>query len=185
MSRLGRARSRARSPLATAKRLGLPYARIAWELCIVLDNLGETEEAVQMGVEAVDQDPLAPEYRHSLFLATEKLKSEVSGLDPEDPSIPRLHALLAANDAAEEDTHIALARHLLVRGEGAQARRLLEAVTTLAPNCTEAWRLQAQVNEAVGDDEARDRCEFEALAAQSATDSALATLGAGPHLREA
>jgi len=169
------ARDRLQNGRATARRLGLPYARIAWRLCVALDNLGEVEEAFRMALEAIDQDPLAPEYRLSFTIVARRLRERVESLVPQDPSIPRLHALLAANDEADESTHLAMARHLVMQGDLAGARRLLEAVTTVSPNCADAWSLLAEVNAKLGDEEARSRCEVEATAARAAREASIVT----------
>jgi len=158
---------------AAARKGGLPYGLIAWRLCICLDNLGEVEDAFRAAVEAIDQDPLAHLFRHSFTVVAHRLRDIVAAAEIGDPAVPRQYALLVENDAAEDDTHVAMARHLVRAGEAVQAVRLLDAVTTLSPNFAEAWRLRAEVARVLGNEDDAARCEFEAIATENAVDAAV------------
>jgi hypothetical protein len=141
--------------VAVAKRMGLPYAHIAWQLCMAHDGLDEMEDATRMAVEAIDQDPLSPAYRRAFSIASRQLREQLAARSPDDPSIPRVYALLAENDAAEEDSHLMMARHLLTGGDVAGAMRLLQATTTLSPGGVEAWRLRSKLQREQGVEEGR------------------------------
>lgn len=160
---------------AAARKEGLAYGLIAWRLCICLDNLGEVEDAFRAAVEAIDQDPLAHPFRHSFTVVGHRLRDIVTAAEIGGPAVPRQYALLVENDAAEDDTHVAMARHLVHAGEAAQAARLLDAVTTLSPNCAEAWRLRAEVERSLGNEDDAARCDLEAMASED-VDAALRAL---------
>lgn len=158
---------------ATAREQGLPYGLIAWRLCICLDNLGDVEDALRAAVEAIDHDPLAHPFRNSFHIVAHRLRGMIAAAEIGDPAVPRQYALLVENDAAEDDTHVAMARHLFHAGEAAQAARLLDAVTTLSPTCAPAWRLRAEVARSLDDEDAATRCDFEAMASENAVNCAV------------
>lgn len=162
-----------------ARTQGLPYGRIAWNLCICLDYQGRVEEALRMAVEALDQDPLAPGVRSSFLIVSKRLREIVAAAEVGDPATPVHYALLAQNDAAESDTHVAMARHLLAAGDASAAEELLESVTTLAPNCGSAWRLRADLARSQSREEEAGQYEFEALAIENAIESAVHTTAHG------
>lgn len=146
-----------------ARAQGWPYARIAWSLCVCLDSLGQVEEALRMVVEAIDQDPLATDYRSSFFVVAERLRDLVEKAEEGDPATPARYAMLVEHDAAEAETHVAMARHLLAAGDEPAAAELLEAVTTVAPSCSAAWLLRGELARKQGLTEEADRCGGEAL----------------------
>lgn len=163
---------RARS---VARTQGLPYGRIAWTLCVCLDYLGHVEEALRMGVEAIDQDPLVPDFRRSFLVVARRLRDIVAASEIGDPATPAHYALLTENDAAENDTHVCMARHLVAAGDATAAAKILEAVTTLSPNSGDAWRLRAEIARSQGLNEAAIGFEFEALAVENAVNAAVET----------
>jgi len=150
-----------------ARKRKLPYGELAWCLCVCLDNLGEVEAAFRMAVEAVDQDPFSPQVRESFHVVARRLGDKLAAT-VEDPATPARYALLAENDAAESADHLAMAKHLIFAGEPSHAAELLEALTTLAPNLGEPWRLRAQLARSQGLEEEAERMEFEALAIENA-----------------
>lgn len=155
----------------------LPYGLIAWRLCICLDNLGDVEDAFRAAVEAIDQDPLAHPFRRSFAVVAHRLRDIVAAAEAGDPTVPRQYALLVENDAAEDDTHVAMARLLVHAGEAAQTARLLDAVSTLSPTCAQAWRLRAEAARSLGNEDDAARCDFEAMASENAVEAAVQVAG--------
>lgn len=155
----------------------LPYGRIAWALCVCLDNLGQPEDALRMAVEAIDQDPLVPDFRGSFHIIAGRLREIVAAAKVDDPATPARYALLVDNDAAESETHVAMARHLMAAGGASAVEGLLEAVTTLAPNCGSAWRLREELARSQSREEEASGCEFEALAIENAIEAAVEIRG--------
>lgn len=162
---------------SVARSKGLPYGRIAWILCICLDNLGQVEEAMRMAVEAIDQEPLVPDYRGSFGVIASRLRDLLAAAEVGDPATPAHYALLTQNDAAESETHVAMARHLVAAGDASAAEEILEAVTTLAPNSGAAWRLRADIARTQSLEEKAIGFEFEALAIENAVEAAVETRG--------
>jgi len=155
---------------AEARKRRLPHGMVSWRLCVFLDHLDDLEEAFVMAVEAVDQDPLSASIRNSFHIIAKQLRDRLAAPDrePADPTTPRLYSLLSENDAAEDSTHLAMARFLVQSGDAAGARRLLDAVTVLSPNCAGAWALLESVAKGVGDEELAKKCEVERLAIEAA-----------------
>jgi tetratricopeptide (TPR) repeat protein len=151
---------------ARVAKLGLPSSYLAWGLAIALDNLGETEMAFGAVSEAVKADPMNPGCQHSFDVIGGRLRAVLAdpARAPDDPSTPRIYALLQGAGEADVPSHLAMARHLAHAGKHAEAVSLLEAVTLLSPVSRDAWLQRAALARTLGDDVLAASCEAQATA---------------------
>lgn len=151
---------------ARAAKLGLDSSYLAWGLAVALDNLGEIEMAFETVSEAVQKDPMNPACHHSFDVIASRLRAALA--DParalDDPSTPRLYALLQRAGEADIPSHLAMARHLAHAGKHAEAMRLLDAVVLLAPVSRDAWVQKASLARALGDEALAVSCDAQAAA---------------------
>jgi hypothetical protein len=131
---------------------GVQSVHVRWALAVINDYRGEGEAAFKHIMEAARMDPLDPTVVRSFDIITDKLRRSL--LDPSrdlaDESTPRLHAMLVEAGKADELVHVAMARHLAETGRGEQAMKLLDAVTTLTPDCRDAWVVKAMLASKLG-----------------------------------
>ena len=151
---------------ARVAKLGLDSAYLAWGLAVALDNLGETEMAFETVSEAVQKDPMNPACHHSFDVIAGRLRAGLAdpGRAPDDPSTPRLYALLQHAGEADVPSHLAMARHLAHVGQHVAAMRLLDAVTLLSPVSRDAWLQKASLARALRDEALAASCETQAAA---------------------
>jgi tetratricopeptide (TPR) repeat protein len=151
---------------ARVAKLGLPSSYVAWGLAVALDNLGEAEMAFEAVSEAVQKDPMNPACHHSFDVIAGRLRAALA--DParavDDPSTPRLYALLQGAGEADVPSHLAMARHLAHVGKRAEAMGLLEAITLLSPVSRDAWLQKSALARALGDEVLAASCEAQAAA---------------------
>lgn len=151
---------------AEARQAGLDSAHLHWAWAVAADYSGELEMAFEQITTAIERDPLAPPFRHSFDLITGHLRAALA--DParaaDDPSTPRLYALLQRADESDVGAHLAMVRYHLATGRAAEARALLDAVTLLHSASREAWELLGRVAREAGDVEAAERARVEAIA---------------------
>ncbi len=152
--------------VAEARKAGLDSAHMHWALAVACDYSGDLEMAYEEMAVAIAKDPLAPPFRHSFEVITGRIK--VALADPEraadDPSTPRLYALLQRADEVDVDAHLAMARWQLATGKPDAARALVDAVTLLHPTARAAWELKATLAAAAGDLAAAEQARVEAAA---------------------
>ena len=157
-----------RDVLAEARKVGLDSAHLHWAFAIACDYSGEMEMAFEQITLAIGKDPLAPPFRHSFEVITGRIQAALA--DPEraadDPSTPRLYALLQRGGTADVASHLAMARYHLATRKPAEARALVDAVTLLYPTSREAWEAKAAVAKATGDASAAEQARLEAAALQ-------------------
>jgi predicted Zn-dependent protease len=158
-----------REIVGEARKVGLDSAHLHWAFAAACDYSGELEMAFEQITLAIGKDPLAPPFRHSFEVITGRIQAALA--DPEraadDPSTPRLYALLQRGDAADVPSHLAMARYHLATGEPRAARAVVDAVTLLHPVSREAWELKATVATAAGDVAAAEEARVEAMALQA------------------
>lgn len=149
-----------------ARQAGLDSAHLHWACAVAADYAGELEMAFEQITTAIAKDPLAPPFRHSFDLIARHLRAALADpeRDADDPSTPRLYALLQRADEADVGAHLAMVRFHLAKGHAAEARALLDAVTLLHPASREAWELLGRVAREAGDVEAAERARVEAAA---------------------
>jgi tetratricopeptide (TPR) repeat protein len=150
---------------ARAAKLGVDSSYLAWGLAVALDNLGDYEMAFETVSEAVLKDPMNPGCQHSFDLIANRLRAALA--DPsralDDPSTPRIYALLQRAGEADVPSHLAMARHLAHAGKHAEATRLLDAVVLLAPVSRDAWLEKAALARAAGDEALAASCDGQAM----------------------
>lgn len=176
--RLGEALEVYREILAEARHVGLDSSHLHWAYAVACDYSGELEMAFEAMTTAVAKDPLALPFRHSFEIITGRIKSALA--DPEraaeDPSTPRLYALLQRADAADVGAHLSMARYLVATGRLDEASALADAVALLHPGAREVWEMKATLAAARGDSAAAERARIE-LAALDAGEPAFAIPG--------
>lgn len=69
------ARALALDLLARAKAAGLAIGQPSWCLAVASDMLGDLAAAAEHAMAAVDADPLAPEFEHSLQVVVGRIKA--------------------------------------------------------------------------------------------------------------
>jgi hypothetical protein len=157
-----------RDVVAEARKVGLDSAHLHWAFAIASDYSGDMEMAFEQITLAIGKDPLAPPFRHSFEVITGRIQAALA--DPEraadDPSTPRLYALLQRGGTADVSSHLAMARYHLAMGKPAEARALVDAVTLLHPTSREAWEAKATVARATGDASAAEQARLEGAALQ-------------------
>ncbi len=153
-----------RALLAEARQVGLDSAHLHWAYAVACDYSGDLEMAFEQTTTAIAKDPLAPPFRHSFELITGRIKAALSDTEraADDPSTPRLYALLQRADEADVGAHLAMARYHLATGNPEQARALVDAVTLLHAGSREAWEMKAKVAAATGDEAGAAKARIEA-----------------------
>jgi tetratricopeptide (TPR) repeat protein len=164
--RAGEAIELYRALLAEARQVGLDSAHLHWAFAVACDYSGDLEMAFEQLTLAIGKDPLAPPFRHSFELITGRIRAALAAPEraADDPSTPRLYALLQRADEADVGAHLAMARYHLATGKVEQARGLLDAVTLLHASSREAWEMKARVATAMGDPAAAEQARIEAAA---------------------
>jgi tetratricopeptide (TPR) repeat protein len=147
-------------------RAGIKSAHVAWGLAVTCDGLGEFETAMGHIREALEIDPLAIPYQRSFDVIVERLRKTLGDdtRDPGDPSTPRLYQMLVQAGEGDVNSHLAMARYHHHTGDNRAALKLLDAVTTLAPACRQAWAYKAVVARSAGDFQSASEAEIEAAA---------------------
>jgi len=149
---------------ARVAKLGVESSYVIWGLAVALDNLGEIDMAFEAVSEAVQKDPMNPACHHSFDVIAGRLRAALcdAARTPDDPSTPRLYALLQRAGEADVPSHLAMARHHAHAGKHEQAMRLLDAVTLLSPVSRDAWLQKAALARALGAEVLAASCDAEA-----------------------
>jgi hypothetical protein len=149
---------------ARVAKLGLRSGYVCWGLAVALDNLGEPEMAFEAVCEAVNADPMNPAAQHSFDVIAGRIRAALADPEraPDDPSTPRLYALLQGAGEADVPSHLAMARHLVHAGKPAEAMAILDAVTLLSPVSRDAWLQRAALARTLGDEPLAATCEAQA-----------------------
>jgi tetratricopeptide (TPR) repeat protein len=155
-----------RALLAEAGQVGLESAHLHWAYAVACDYSGDLEMAFEQMTAAMEKDPLAPPFRNSFEIVTGRIKAALADAEraDDDPSTPRLYALLQRADEADVGAHLAMARYHLATGNAAAARALVDAVTLLHTTSREAWELKAKLAAAAGDEATAEAARVEAAA---------------------
>ncbi len=155
-----------RAVLAEARQHGLDSAHLHWAYAVACDYSGDLEMAFEQMTTAIAKDPLAPPFRHSFELITGRIRAALAdaGRAADDPSTPRLYALLQRADEADVGAHLAMVRYHLATGNADEARALVDAVTLLHPGSRDAWEAKAKVAAAAGDAAGAEEARLEASA---------------------
>lgn len=143
---------------------GIRSFHLQWSLAIACDYLGDFEMAFEAIREAVALDPLAIPGWKSFGIIVDHMRTALASPEraPDDGTTPRLYALLVSANEASIGCHLAMARYLQHTGHIEDARRILEAVTTLNPASAEAWLQLARVARAQGDADQARQAEMQA-----------------------
>jgi hypothetical protein len=151
---------------AEARRAGLDSAHLHWAYAVACDYSGDLEMAFEQMSLAIAKDPLAPPFRHSFELVTARINAALVDVEraADDPSTPRLYALLQRAGEAEVGAHLAMGRYYVATGKPEQARALVDAVTLLHARSREAWDLKATLATASGDADTAEQARLEAAA---------------------
>jgi tetratricopeptide (TPR) repeat protein len=155
---------------ARAGKLGLDSAYLAWGIAVTSDYLGDLDVAFTTISESIAKDPLNPAAQNSFGVIANHIRAALADPQraPDDPNTPRLYQLLLEAGEADVPSHLAIARHLAHAGKGAEALRVLDAVTLLAPSSLDAWRQRAGLARSLGQDDVALECEAQAAALATA-----------------
>lgn len=141
----------------SARKEGWGTATPAYLLSFVYFRQDRLEDAFHLLLESLSQDPLNPQFHaaHQTLMQRMREVIEAKDLPPDDPRIPRYHAILAREGEATVETHLAMVRHLTATEKLDEARKLADALTVLHPEHPEVWRLHIALG-------GRERVESEA-----------------------
>lgn len=131
-----------------ARSAGWGHASISHHLSYALFRLDRFEEALECECEAVAQEPFNIDYHKAFDSLVQRMREviEAADLSPDDPRIPRFHALLVREvEETTVETHLALLRHLCAVGNHAEAERFSKALSLLHPEHPEVWRYRAGI----------------------------------------
>ena len=87
----------------------------------------------------------------------------------DDPSTPRLYAILVVANEAAVESHAAMARYHLATGNVPAAAAIADAAVLLYPTSKAAWDAKAAVAIARGDTEGAELARIEGVAAEAAS----------------
>ncbi|MGC4114234.1 MAG: tetratricopeptide repeat protein [Myxococcales bacterium] len=141
---------------------GQRSSHVLWLLAVTCDFLDDLPQALHYAEQAVDLDPASPALRRSYEIVVERLRTAVGEARPGDEETPKLYELLIRADEADAGSHLAMARWHAESGNPAEAWRVLEALTVLAPSHREAWSLKATVARTLGKVQEAREAELEA-----------------------
>jgi alkylated DNA nucleotide flippase Atl1 len=113
---------------------------------------------------ALEKDPLATPIRRSFDVVAGRIRAALAepARKADDPSTPRLYALLQRTGDADVPSHVAMVRYLLAAGAPVEARALAEAMVRLHPGSQLAWETLVEVAVATGDAAGAERARIEA-----------------------
>lgn len=154
---------------ATALKVRSAY--LAWKLAVAYDSLEEPEMAVKFAEEALELDPLALPFRGSFGVIARRIRSTMLADDVNvvEQWVANFYRLLVGMGEADPRCHLVMARHEALNGRLPQSRKLLEALTLLAPTFAEGWAELSLVARQMGDVAAAENAALEAAAAGSAS----------------
>lgn len=141
---------------------GAVSAHALWSLAVFSDYAGRLLDALGYVLRALSADPAMVPGEQSLHIIVGKCREAV--LDGDGPVEERvaLFEALAENSLDDDQTRVAHAECLLAQGKHEDALRVAQAIVTLAPRTTAAWRVVHAAAKAVGDAklaaEAASRC---------------------------
>ncbi len=152
--------------LALARKAGVDSAHLHWAYAVACDYAGELEMAFEQIQTAISKDPLALSFRTSFDVIGRRIREALADSDrrADDPSTPRLYALLLRAGEADVDSHVAMTRYQLATDKAPEARALAAALTLLYPMSPAAWEARAAVARAEGDVAATEEARLEAAA---------------------
>jgi hypothetical protein len=150
---------------AAAER-GIRSAFILWNLAAASDYSGELEAAFDAIVAALALDPFSGVMRDSFDIIARKTRAALAaeGRAVDDPTTPKLYALLLQHGEADVSSHAAMARFHVAAGNASEAAELAGALTTLHPEDPDAWSCRRDVARALGDGATVEACEVELAA---------------------
>ena len=159
-----------REVLADARKAGVHSANLLWGIAVASDYTGELEMAFENVTAALALDPLAPPINHSFEVITRRIREALASPEraSDDPSTPRLYAILVGAGEAEVESHAAMAHYHLATGNVPAAAAIADAAALFYPASPVAWEAKAAVANARGDAEGAELALIEAVAAGGA-----------------
>ena len=160
-----------REVLVEARKAGIKSANLLWGVAVASDYPGELEMAFENVTAALALDPLAGPIHHSFEVITRRIREALSSPERavDDPSTPRLYAILVRAGAAEVESHAAMARYHLATGNVTAAGAIADAAALLYPASKVAWEAKGSVATACGDVEGAELARIEGMAAGAAS----------------
>lgn len=139
---------------AQAASAGIDSPHLPWLRAVAEDKRGNFEAALSSIQAAIAMDPLAPPFRQSFRIITAHVREALTEQRVEPSRVPALWTLLVHASEADDQVHLALARHHIATSDFSAALRLTKALTTLSPGNIEAWELLLVAATKVEDHEA-------------------------------
>ena len=160
-----------REVLVEARKAGIESANLLWGVAVASDYTGELEMAFENVTAALALDPLSGPIHHSFEVITRRIREALSSPERavDDPSTPRLYAILVGASEAEVESHAAMARYHLATGNVPAAAAIADAAALLYPASKAAWEVKAAVATACGDAEGAELARIEGVAAGAAS----------------
>lgn len=159
-----------RKVLAQAQNAGIVSAHLYWAYAVACDYAGELEMAFENVTAAITRDPLAMPFRNSFEVIVRRIREALCKPDrvTDDPSTPRLYALLVGSGEADVDSHVAMARYHLATGNVEASSAIADAAALFYPTERAVWDVKAAIADARGDAAAAEQARIEAAAAEAA-----------------
>ena len=155
-----------REVLVEARKAGIESANLLWGVAVASDYTGELEMAFENVTAALALDPLSGPIHQSFEVITRRIREALAAPErvADDPSTPRLYAILVGANEAAVESHAAMARYLLATGNVPAAAAIADAAALLYPASKAAWEVKAAVATSRGDAEGAERARIEGLA---------------------
>jgi len=131
-------------------------AYVLWKLAVACDRMEDFDMALKYVEEAIARDPMALPIHRSFDSITEHIRKVLTSGPKDtadDPAIPKLYQLLLSAGEASAECHVVMARFSIATGDTGNARRLLDAVTTLDPGSAPAWEALLELGLKIGADD--------------------------------
>lgn len=132
-----------------AARVGVQSAYLHWLKAVLLDTapapLTRHDQALEQIQAAITLDPLSVPFRNSRRAILHNLKALIADPHQSTVDVPRIWALLVDVGEADDESHLALARHHLAVGALDDALKVLTALTVLSPSNPRAWTMRVEV----------------------------------------
>lgn len=134
---------------AQAAGIAVESAYLHWLKAVLLDTapppFSRPEQALVEIQAAISIDHLSVPFRNSRRAILHSLKGLLADPQRSTVDVPRIWALLVDEGEADDESHLALARHHLAVGALDEALKVLTALTILSPSNPRAWTMRVEV----------------------------------------
>ncbi len=131
--------------------LGLRSAWVHWAIAVSHDHLEEYDMALHSIRRSLALDPLSTDSQRSFDIIVRRIHAHLQEVDVDDPSVPKLYALLQQSGDVDVPTHLLMARHLAATAQLERAVSLVDALCLTAPASRDVWAERARLARQQGD----------------------------------